>query len=165
MHLVASCQVRRTFSNNRLKGDEGRPPGIFLGLGNQLCNALDIVCITGKHLPVVCCKSCLDILGECQLGGTFDCDSVVVVEYNQLAQSQVSCKGCCLGSKAFHHTAVAGKNIGVVVNDLMLLCIEFFCQHSLGNCHTYCICETCTQRTCGSFDSVCHTILRVSWSL
>ena len=65
VNLMASCQVRSTLSDHRLEGYECRSLCIFLCLGNQLEDTLHIVCIAGEHLPVVCGKPCLHILGEC----------------------------------------------------------------------------------------------------
>ena len=64
--------------------------------------------------------------------------------------------------KAFHHVAIAGDHVCIVVDNREVFLIEAFGQHGFGNSHAYGIAATLTQRAGRGFDAGRVAVLGVA---
>ena len=90
-----------------------------LGRFNRLGDRIQIVAVGHLlHMPVIGLESLLHVLGERQLRRPVERDQVVVVEEDQLAQSQRTGKRGRFVRDAFHQVAVAADAVGVVIDNV-----------------------------------------------
>ena len=77
-----------------------------------------------RDVPAVADEARGDILAECQRGVAFDGDVVVVVDPAEIGEPQVTRERGSFAADAFHHAAVAGQRVDVVVDHLEARPIE-----------------------------------------
>ncbi len=75
-------------------------------------------------MPVVGFKTFGGIVGKPAFGFAINGDAVVIVKADQFAQSQRTSQRTHLMRDPLHQTAVAHKDIGVVVDNLMVRPVE-----------------------------------------
>ena len=63
---------------------------------------------------------------------------------------------------AFHHAAIAHEDVGVVVNDVQAVFIEFGSQDFFGQSHAHCVGNTLSQRAGRGFHAVGVTVFGVA---
>src|SRR5215472_16525496 len=73
--------------------------------------------------------------------------------------------GCGFLRDSFHHAAVAGKGINVVIDHVEFRAIEVVAHPTTAYRHTNARCHTLTQRPCGCFDAGRPSVLWVSGTL
>src|SRR5699024_5768729 len=110
--------VRRAPADDGLATDQRRARGFLArvadgGLDFTAVMAVDVA----NHLPAVGFEALRRVIGEPALGAAIDGNAVVVVEHDQLAQTQRAGQGAGFVADAFHEAAVAGKTIGVVIDN------------------------------------------------
>ena len=101
------------------------------------------------HVPPVGVEPQARVLGEGQVGAAVDRDAVVQVEDDQLAQAEVPREGTGFGGDAFHHVAVAGDDIGEVVDDLVAGAVVPGRQVRLGHGHAHGVRDALAERSRG----------------
>jgi hypothetical protein len=69
---------------------------------------------------------------------------VVIINGDQVAELQVSSSASCLASNTFHGTAIAKKDVGVVVDQIIARLVEDGTSVSLRNSKTDRVGETLT---------------------
>ena len=97
-------------------------------------------------VPAVGFPACTGIIAEGQLGITFDRDVIVVVESNQLTEPGVTREGRGLVGHPFHHVAIAGDEIHVMVVNL-LVPVEYRGHVRLADGHAHCVADALTKGT------------------
>ncbi len=87
--------------------------------GQQGVHVLDVLArarpVDGLHVPAVGGEAGRDVLAEGDVGVVLDRDVVGVVEDDEVAQFLVAGEGGGLTGDAFHHVAVGGDDVDVVV--------------------------------------------------
>ena len=79
----------------------------------------------GQHMPAVAVETFRRIVGEPAFDATIDRNTVVVVERDELAQSERCCERARLVRDALHHAAVAEEHVRVVIDDVEAFAVEF----------------------------------------
>ena len=117
-----------------------------------------------EHTPVVGFETGFHIFGESKIGGTFDGDGVVIVEDDQIIQFQVSCQRSGLTGATFHHAAVTGNDVDLLVSETGFIktgvSTKVFESHS----HTHCRGKSAAQGTGGHVDTGGVTEFRMTGS-
>ncbi len=67
-------------------------------------------------MPVVCLEALRGVVVERELGVALDCDVIVIIEADQLAESQMAGVGRRFVRDAFHDVAIAGDEIRVMIH-------------------------------------------------
>ena len=154
MALFLALLVRRAETDDGLAADQRRLLGVLAG---SLDGGLDLVGIVAvdiaDDLPAVRLETLGRVVGKPAFHFTVDGDAVVVVEGDQLAQTQGACQRGHFVGDAFHHAAVAEEHVGVVVNHLVPFTVELSRQHLLGNRHAHGIGNALPQRAGGGFNT------------
>jgi hypothetical protein len=105
-------------------GDHGRAvglPRLFQRSGDRLW----IMAVDAQRVPAGGFEALGLVGGVGQRDGAVDRDVVVVPDEDQLGKAQMARQSDRLLADAFHQAAVAGKHIGVVVDDVVAVaCIE-----------------------------------------
>src|SRR6185312_12338632 len=112
-------------------------------------------------VPAVCLEALASIVTEGERGVALDGDVIVVVKPNQLAEFGVTGKGCRFVRHAFHHVAIAGDEIDVVIEDL-LLTIEYRSHVCFTDGHSNRIANALTERAGSRFNARRITVLGMS---
>ena len=88
MHLVGTCQVRRALADHGLAADQGRFVGQF-GLMDRSIDGLDIMTIDSRdHIPAIGFETLRGVVLEPAFDVTVDRDAIVVIQHDQLGQTQ-----------------------------------------------------------------------------
>src|SRR2546423_2659498 len=115
-------------------------------------------------MPAVRCESRSSIIAESECGVAFDRDVIVVVKTNQPAEPGVTGEGRRFVGHPFHHVAIAGDEIRVMVENL-LLAIEDRGHVRLADRHANRVSDSLPERAGSGFDAGCVTVLRMTWRL
>ena len=133
--------------------NEGRV-GLRLGRFDGRFNGVEIVAVgDALHVPVIGFEALQHILGEAQLRRPVERDEIVVVEQNQLAQSQRSGQRSGLMRDAFHQIAVAAERISVVIHNLETGLVVDGSQMPLCHGHAHRHADTLAERAGGHFNA------------
>jgi hypothetical protein len=76
------------------------------------------------HVPVVGLEPADDVLAEGEVGGALDRDVVVVVEDGEPVEPERAGQRGRFAGDALHHVAVAGDDVGAVVDDPVSVAVE-----------------------------------------
>ncbi len=152
--IVGTLFVRRTETDDGFAHQQGRFVshgasffrGAFNGVGIVTVNATD-------NVPAVGFKTFRGVIGEPAFNMTIDRDTVVIIERDQFAQFQSTSQRAHFVRNAFHHAAVAHKDVGEVVNDIVARTIKLRRQSFLGNRHPDGVGNTLTQRASSGFNA------------
>ena len=93
-------------------------------------------------VPAVSFKAFGGIVSEPALNITVDRNAVVIIEGNQFTQFQGTGQRTGLVGDPFHHTAVAHKDVGVMINNIVPRTVELRRQCLFRNSKTDCVCDT-----------------------
>ena len=115
-----------------------------------------------NHLPAVRLKTFHSVVGEPAFYFAVDGNAVVVVEGNQLAQTQSAGQGAGFVGDTFHHAAVTHEHVGEVIDHIEFVAVELRGQHFFGQRHTHAVGNTLTQRASGGFNARGVTVFRVT---
>ena len=153
----------RTESDHACANDKCRSAIGNLSLSEDCINFCNIVCIfDAEDAPAVCFETESGVFGEGDCGIAFDGDAVVVVENNNVIEFLVTCEGCCFVGDTFHHTAVTGDDVDFAIEKTCISktghCAETFCSNS----HTDTGSKTCSEGTCGDFNTAGVSVFRMS---
>ena len=115
-----------------------------------------------NHLPVIRFETLIGVVGKPAFDFAVNRNAVVIVENNQLAQTQSTRQRTYFVADAFHQTTVACKYVGSVIDHLMLIAVELGRQNLLSQRHTNAVSQTLAQGTGGGFDARSIAVLGVS---
>jgi hypothetical protein len=96
---------------------------------------------------------------------TVDRDAIIVIESDQLAESESPRQRAGFMRNPFHQAAVAEEDIRPVVDDLVFRAVELGSHHLFGNRHTDRVGEALAERASGGFDAGGVTDFGVTGSL
>jgi len=108
--------VRRAEADLGLADDQRRAAVGLLRFGQRRVAEREVVGVRQRdHPPAVGGEPRPDVFGEGEAGLPFDGDVVVIVEDDQLVELEVPGQRRRFGGDAFHHAAVAGDDVDLVV--------------------------------------------------
>ena len=141
-----------------LAGDHRRLLG-FLGRRDGLVDLVRVVTIDFQHLPTRRAEA-FDLIGLVRKRNlAVDGDVIVVPEDDQLAQGMPPGQADRLMADALHQAAVAGDDIGVVIDELAAVTRA---QDLFGHGETHGVRNALTQRAGGGLDPVMQEVFRVA---
>src|SRR6185503_13312953 len=124
---------RRALADDRLAADEARLAGAARAL-DRLAHGLRIVAVDVRdHVPAVGLEAPWRVVAEPALHFAVNRDAVVVVERDQLPQSQAPGERARLVRDPFHETSVAHEDVRPVVDDGMAGTVEAGRRELLGD--------------------------------
>jgi hypothetical protein len=155
VHLVRTA-IRDVGSND----DEARTVGLPLCGINRAVEDVEIVDVgDSQHLPPVGLEPLLRIVAEGELGVALDRDVIVVVEPDQLSKPKVAGERCSLVRHSLHHVAVARDEVGVVIDDRVILLVEDRREMCLCHRHPDRVAHTLTEWSGGRLHAGSVTVL------
>ena len=147
VRLLAVLLVRAAVADVGPDRDQARPvvgPG---GLDGRLDRADVVAVLDPARVPAVGIEALDDVLGEGHRRRPVELDVVVVVEDDELAESEVPGEARRLGGDAFLEIAVGGDDVGPVVDDGAFGPVELGHQPPLGDRHADRVGEALAERT------------------
>ena len=127
---------------------DGRSSIIARG-GQRAVDGRHILAVDTLHLPAARLEASADVFEERQVRRARERHPVGVVEHNQPAEPQRAGQRCRFARKTFHHVAVAGEHVGVVVHHLVRRPIECGREPALGDGHAEGIAKPLAERAGG----------------
>ena len=118
----------------------------------------------GYHVPAVAFETLRDVFGKPAVYFAVDGNIVVVIQYHQFAQAQGAGQRAGFVGNAFHQAAVAEEYIGVVIDNVQAVFIEFGSQQFFGQRHAHSIGNTLSQWAGGGFHTVGVAVFGVAGS-
>src|SRR5262249_33272040 len=116
------------------------------------------------HMPSVSLEARAYVFVEGNVGASRESYLIGVVEHDQSPEPKLPRYRSGFGRDAFHHVAVTGHHIGVVIHDFVAGAIEGGGQPALRHRQSNRVPDTLTQRTRRNFRAGHHAILGMSWS-
>ncbi len=153
MRLGGVVLVGTSVTDVRANDDQRRPRRLGLRRldrtiqGGEIIDVRDVL-----HVPAIGLKPGTGIVAEGERGVALDRDVVVVVEADQLAELRVSGERGGFVGDAFHHVAVAGDEVDVMVYDL-LVAVEHRPHVRLGHRHANRVANPLAQRSSRRLDA------------
>ena len=138
---------------------------LSLAFRTQHSELLEVVCAACKGLPVAGREPRHHVFAECEAGRSVDRELIVVVEDNEFSQTEMARERCRFVHDPFHHVAIAGQNIGVMIDDAPRRRVELRRQHTLGDRDSDRVAEPLSQRSRGCLDPWRRPIFRMSGRL
>ncbi|CAI1174446.1 Uncharacterised protein [Serratia rubidaea] len=161
--IVGAGLVRRAEADNGLAHQQGRLVGDLAGFLDRRLDGVGVVAVhAAHHVPAVGFKALGGVVGEPAVDVAVDGDAVVIVEGGQLAELEGAGQGADFVGDAFHHAAVAHKDVGVVVDDVMARTVELGGQGAFGDGEADGVGDALTERTGGGLDAGGVAVLRVA---
>ena len=117
---------------------------------------IEIMAIACLNMPSACTIACGDIFAGRQVRRAIDGDAVIIPEYDQTAETQMSGKPDRFMIDAFHQATVARDDPCPVVNQIVA---KTRIQVPFCNSHAHCHGKPLPQRTCGAFNAINQKIL------
>ena len=117
--------------------------------GQRAIDGRHVLAVDALHMPAARLETPADVLEERQVRRARERHPVRVVEHNQPAEPQRAGQRCRFAREPFHHVAVAGEHVGVVVHHLVLRSIERGRQPAFGDCQAEGIAEPLAERAGG----------------
>ena len=143
--------------------NERRLFGFFLGFSDSLVDGVDVLAVRDfNNLPALRLVAFAHVLGERDVGVALDRDMVAVVKNDEFAEFPRSGKRSRFALDALHHTAVAAKRVGVMIDEFYIVLIKARREHAFRNRESYRVGDTLSERTCGSFDAHGVTVFGVT---
>ena len=154
--------VRRTEADGGLAADQGRLHALARSVDGHLDFFGVMTVDVADHLPAVGLEAVRRVVGEPAVHLAVDGDAVVIVEGDQLAQTQGAGQRADFVADAFHHAAVAEEHVGVVVDDAVAFAVELRRQDLLGDGEAHGIGQALAERAGGGLDARGVAVLRVT---
>src|SRR5579863_1333528 len=111
------------------------------------------------HMPSIRLESRAYIFGEGNVGSGREGDLIGVVEHDQSPEPELTRYRSGFGRDAFHHVAVAGHHIRMVIHNFVAGPIECGGQPALRDCQSHRVPNTLTQWTGSNCHRGHHTML------
>ena len=116
-------------------------------------------------VPAIRLKTLVLVLGEGQIGVAVDRDAVVIVEIDELAQTQMTGQTGRLLGDAFHQVAITDNRIDVVRYHVEPGAVVVGCQPLLGDGHAHAVGKALPQRPGRRLDTGRMPVFRVAGGL
>src|SRR5579872_3036234 len=116
------------------------------------------------HMKIISFKTFYYIICIRERGITLNGDMVIVIQVDELSQSQVACHRGRFMRCPFHQVAVTAKNVGIVVNNINTFFVENGGKMRLSDRHTHRGHKALTERACSCFSTGCKSMLGMSCS-
>ncbi len=166
MRLLRAFLVRAAEADHGLAADQCRTLDLAArGVDRQLDFVRIVAVDVAHHLPAIGLETPGRIVAEPAADVAVDRDAVVVVEHDQLAETERSGQRAGFMADALHQAAVAGEDVGVVIQQREAVTVEGRGQQALGDGEADRHAEPLTQRTGGALDAVRVLVLRVAGRL
>ena len=164
VRLLRILLVRAAEADVRPDGDEARPvvgPGRLDG-GRDRLHVVAVGHALG--VPAVRLEARGDILGPGHLRRAVELDEVVVIQDDELAESQVAGQARRFGRHALLEIAVRGDDVGPVIDDRAVgtVGVELGGESALGDGHADRVGQALAERTGRGFDAGRQAVLRVA---
>jgi hypothetical protein len=128
--------------------------GFGLGCQNGFFDGIRVAAVFDSDgLPAVGVEPFGHIFRKGDSGGALDGDPIVIIQADELGQSQMAGQGCRFGRDTFHEVSVAAHHKGVVIHDVMAGPVEAGGQVPLGHGHADGIGKSLTQWAGRGFDT------------
>src|SRR6266540_4025650 len=101
-------------------------------------------------MPAVGVEALRHLFGESKVGVAFDRDVVIVVQVDQLTETEMTGEGRSLRRDALHQVAIADEPVHVMVDDVVPRTVEVACKELLCYRHSDSVREALAQRPSGS---------------
>ena len=88
-----------------------------------------ITVLNADHAPPIAFKALADILPEGYIGTAFNGNLIIIIQHNQLVQLQRTGQRGSLAADAFHHAAVSGEGVGMMIDDIEAGLVKMGSQH------------------------------------
>src|SRR5579862_2518868 len=111
------------------------------------------------HMPSIGLESRAYVFAEGNVGAGREGDLIGVVDYDQSPEPKLTSYRGGFGCDAFHHIAVTGHHIRMVIHHFVALPIECSGEPTLRDCQSHGVPDTLTQRTGSNFRPGHQTIL------
>ena len=151
MRLKSVVLMRTAVADMRARHDQRRPVLDRLGLGYGSINRGNIHPVDMLHMPSIGRESRAHIFGEGNVGAGREGDLIGVVDHDQSPEPKLTRYRGGFGRDAFHHVAVAGHHIRMVIHHVVAGPIECGGQPALRDCQSHRVPNTLTERTGGNF--------------
>ncbi|MCK7509366.1 MAG: hypothetical protein MZV70_38610 [Desulfobacterales bacterium] len=153
----------RAVTDGGLHTDQRGFAGFLFGFFNRPVDGGHIVAVLNfLHLPAVGLEAHFDIFGKRQSCGAGQGYFVVVIKNDEFPQTQMTGQSAGFRDHAFHHVAVSGHDIRVMINDGLPVAIEPRRQMRLGNSHADGVGQSLPQRAGSHFHACRMLIFRMS---
>ncbi len=129
MSLSRVCAVGRAFTNRSFADDQCGLVGTGFGFRDSTVNSRYIMAVDGTdHLPAIGFKARGRVVNKPRRDLSINRDAVVVIQSNQLIE--LPCPGECTGlmADALHQTAIAQKDVGLMVHHVVTGPVELVSQ-------------------------------------
>ncbi len=163
--LGLALQLGRTLADDRLADDDG---GLALVRGGFLEGSfalLDVVAVDLDHVPVVGLETQRHVVAVGDVSLAFDADLVVVVEPDEIVETEVTGERGGLVRDAFFQVAVGNNRIDVVIADGEFRRVKNRSEMLLRNSQTDRIARALAERPGGDFNALSLVRFRVAGSL
>src|SRR5437762_853362 len=150
---------RRAVADNRLAGDHRRLVGDVACLADGAGDGVGIVPVYPLHMPTRGGEALLVVVRGRERGRPVDRNAVVVVQHDQPAKSEMAGQGGGLLADAFHQAAVAGDDVGIVIDDIAA---EPVGEQALGEGEAHRVAEALAERAGSSLDAAGMAVLGMS---
>lgn len=155
--------VRRAESDRGGTDDQGRASVALLRFLKSLFDLCVIVGVgTFDDAPAVSLESLADIFRECDFGGAFDADHIRIVEDDDVVELLVPGERGGFMCDAFHHAAVAGDDVDLVVKQSGAFEPAYSGGVFCGDSHADAGGESGSERSGRDFDARCVAEFRMS---
>ena len=163
VHTRSALLVGRTPADHRLAADKSRSAGLLLGGVDRGLDLFRVVTVdVANHLPAIGLEAARRIVGEPVAHLAVDGDAVVIIEDNQLAQTERTGQRAGFVGDPFHETAVADETPGVVIDQRGVVVIEAIGERRFRQRHANGIRKALAERAGRGLDPRGHEILGVA---
>jgi len=146
-----------------VQNDERGPAFRLLECRERLFDSLNVIGIANaQNVPAVGQKTRGHVFGERDVRVPFNADVIVVVDPAEVIEIEMTGEGSSFGSNAFHHAAVTGDGVDVVVEDFKTGFVVSVGEPFLGDSHAHAGRDTLSERASGGFHSRHPMIFRVA---
>ena len=128
-------------------------------------NLICVVTIHRQYLPAIGFETLGGVIGKPAFHFAIDGNAIVVIEHDQLAQTERARQGADLVGYPFHQAAVTNKNVSGVIDYCVSKAVELSSQRLFGDRHTNAVRQPLTQRPGSRFNTWRVAVLWVSGSL
>mmetsp|Transcript_61966 Transcript_61966/g.98130 ORF Transcript_61966/g.98130 Transcript_61966/m.98130 type:complete len:523 (-) Transcript_61966:186-1754(-) len=167
MGIMAVSLVGRAEADGGLHLDQSWLVSASLGLLDGLADGIHIG-VALRHfqdLPSIALKALADILSEGEIGVSIDGDAVVIVESNQLSQTQVASICASFVRNSLLHASITCNGVGVVVDQLHARFVVNCCKVGFSGRQANRVGDTHAKGSGGHFNALGLEVLWVAGSL